>query len=252
MENCEYNKKGQVEKVKDSKERVNFTNLGLAYKDALNHQKTCSYRKRHCPRKCGIKLYGKDLEAHLPVCVNLEVICPDCEICTYPNREESKSGEDNTGAKHDCFQSLVTEVHKNEKELTQLKKNLGINYDQVNNTCPSNHPMVVHRGLALHLLSNNSDYKPKCIDCGQLELNMSEFYYRCSEWTTCANKFHQLCRMCALINCNPHVLNKNQRVHFHECKLEIHGPNFAGWTCDAYKLPGNNSLCLSGFANNSS
>ena len=76
--------------------------LGLPYKDAQAHMKTCDFRRHHCPLKCGVKLFGHEKEEHMKICKNFSVTCPECNMVSYPNRDDEK----NKGP-HDCFEALV-------------------------------------------------------------------------------------------------------------------------------------------------
>lgn len=97
-----------------------------------------------------------------------------------------------------------------------LEEVLGINYDVVNNKCPKDKPMVVHRGV---VLANLSDHKTSnCANCKKTSLDSHDFFYRCKEGQTC-NCDHELCRHCALIMCDPPVLKAKETFPFHKCEM---------------------------------
>ena len=229
MEGCEHSKNTAFDRVKASKKKVNFNTLGLAYNEALAHQKECEYRKRNCPRRCGVKLFNRDLDEHLPKCRNFVHTCPDCEITSYPNREGQDQGP------HDCFQALVRATQKNSKELINLEQTLGINYELINNKCPKGKNMVVHRGMILYYLGDSSSKRPKCNMCNKPDLHYHDFFYRCEEFTSCKCGY-DICRHCALINCDPPILKDKEKFNFHPCQMTKRGNNekFDGrWCCDA-------------------
>lgn len=181
--------------------------LGLPYDKALKHQKECDFRKKACPKRCGRKLFGKDIPDHLPKCLNFSTTCDDCQITSYPNRGDFQADE-----KHDCFTSLVRETQKNEKELYVYEEALGINYNVVNNKCPKDKPMIVHRGP---VLQDQSDGRTtKCADCQKEPLDSHILFYRCKEAKTCGCDYN-LCRHCALTMCDPPVLKEKQTFPFH-------------------------------------
>jgi len=137
--------------------------------------------------------------------------------------------------------------------LNTLKFDNGLNYDVMNNRCPRGKSLVVHRGLVLSYLTESRDKRPKCDKCGHTELNMQDFFYRCSEWSTCGCKY-DLCRMCACLSCDPPVLEEKQKFDFHKCEMTRHQPGWSsGWSCDHANKntfpAGKGERCESGMTN---
>lgn len=245
MEHCPQHKKAQVEKVRNSAEKVNFMTLGLPYKEALEHQQKCLLRKRTCPKRCGEKIYGKDVESHLKLCKNFEKVCPKCEISSFPNRDNAEEAD------HDCFKALLAKTKSNAQELSELKWQLGTNYETLNSKCSSGKPLKVHRGLVLSYLSESRDKRPKCNECAKPNLDMHDFFYRCAEWSTCRCNW-DLCRHCALISCDPPVLAATQKFKFHKCELTRHSKDMPDWCCavaDKEKFPLGTGECETGMVN---
>ena len=240
MEGCEFHKAKQMEAIRQADGRVNFANLGMSFHEAVKHQQQCEYRMRPCPRGCGERMLGKDLAAHLPNCLNLQEKCEKCGAVLFPNRDKRD------GIVHDCFDALVQATLETEKQLKEVKYQNGLDYDVVNPKCPKGKSLVVHRGLVLsYVATHGSGSTPRCDKCKCADLNHHEFFYRCSEWSTCGCCY-DLCRMCALITCDPPVLAEKQKfVWYDKAELTRHSPNFEGWSCDRHKLPGGKS-CESG------
>ena len=80
----------------------------------------------------------------------------------------------------------------------------------------------------------NKTKRPQCNECKKPNLEMHEFFYRCSDSINCRCNY-DLCRNCALINCDPPVLNAVHTFHFHEHEMTRHPFNFPRWCCDASK-----------------
>ena len=180
---------------------IDFSNLGMSYSEASKHQLQCEFRMRPCPRGCGERMLGKDIDAHLPFCLNLQTKCPDCSAILFPNRDKRD------GIVHDCFDALVNATLETEKMLKNVKYQNGLDYEVVNSKCSKGKKLVVHRGLVLsYIHSGGAGCHPQCDKCGAKDLNHHEFFYRCSEWSTCGCKF-DLCRMCALTTSDPPVLS---------------------------------------------
>lgn len=77
------------------------------------------------------------MQEHNQVCVNLVEACGKCEVNYLPN----------SSTKHDCIQCMISINTEMEDEYSQLKIDLGINYDQVNVLCKNGQPMKVQRGI---------------------------------------------------------------------------------------------------------
>lgn len=188
---------------------------------------------RPCPRGCGERMLGKDIEAHLPNCLNLQEKCKDCGAVLFPNRDKRD------GVVHNCFDALVQATLETEKQLKAVKMEHGVDYDVVNSKCPKGKNLVIHRGLVLsYIASGGSSATPRCDKCRCTELNHHDFFYRCSEWSTCGCQY-DLCRMCALQISQPPVLAETQKFEWYDkAALTRHPADFSGWTCDRHKLPG--------------
>ena len=94
-----------------------------------------------------------------------------------------------------------------------MKWSLGVDYETINNKCSKGKPLKVHRGLVLEYIHDNNGTTPKCDECKKNDLHLQDFFYRCSEWSTCQCKY-DLCRHCALINCDPPFLNTKMKFKF--------------------------------------
>ena len=64
---------------------------------------------------------------------------------------------------------------------------------------------------------------------------MQDFFYRCAEWATCDCKY-DICRLCALINSDPPVLEDRMDFSFHDCEMKKHIKDAANWKCNAWDL----------------
>ena len=128
-------------------------------------------------------------------------------------------------------------TQKEFKEINELESSLGINYDVINNKCPKGKNMVVHKGLILYYLSDSSSKRPKCKMCDKPDLHYHDFFYRCEDYTNCRCQY-DLCRHCALINCNPAILKDKMKFNFHACEMTRRKNNSEHfkdglWCCDA-------------------
>jgi len=95
------------------------------------------------------------------------------------------------------------------EDIIKLKAKYGINYETMNNKCPSNnHPLKVHSGIV-----RSYNGVPQCDECKQSDLHEHEFFFRCQECE------YDLCRLCALIMCDPPVLKEEIRTSEHGCVL---------------------------------
>ena len=101
MKECDQNislAKKLVADGKDPKE------LGQSYLQAIEHQKTCPFRKHYCPLGCGKKILGSELEGHKMKCAKYEVVCEKCKLNYFPNVDTDK---------HECMAALKKRIKDN-------------------------------------------------------------------------------------------------------------------------------------------
>mmetsp|Transcript_8497 Transcript_8497/g.14290 ORF Transcript_8497/g.14290 Transcript_8497/m.14290 type:complete len:252 (+) Transcript_8497:19-774(+) len=130
---CPMYERGCRQDVEDSAQ------IGLPYSKAMSHQKVCKFRKVYCQLHCGAKVYNHEVEEHLLNCPQRKEKCPKCSLDIFVNQRKY--------AAHDCIQEMKRELARTKKEHYQLKKELGINYDEMNNVCKENHKLYQHEGF---------------------------------------------------------------------------------------------------------
>ena len=110
---------------------------------------------------------------HELVCPKYQLVCQKCKLAYEPNCKQFVD--------HNCIRDLKLKNKQLKQADSDLKADLGINYDKVNTKCPSGHAMIMHRGYMRSYMTNVPDARlhrqgvaegcPVCAGCQQAKLN---------------------------------------------------------------------------------